>query len=82
MENSYMKYFALEDFQHGEDKMDSLYRLVNIASRRANQLNKPESRPLIATKSEKSTIVALEEILDGKVWYRAGSDIDNEYEID
>lgn len=77
-----MKHFALEDFTNGKEKMDSLYRLVNIASRRANQLNKPESRPLVATKTQKSTIVALEEVLDGKVWYRVGGDPDNEYEIE
>lgn len=76
-----MKHIALEDFTNEDESMDSLYRLVNIASRRANQLNKPESRPLISTKSEKTTIIALEEILDGKVWYRLGSDSDNEYEI-
>jgi DNA-directed RNA polymerase omega subunit len=81
-ENIKMKHFALEDFVNDGEQMDSLYRLVNIAARRANQLNKPESRPLIATKTEKSTMVALEEILDGKVWYRIGSDPENEYEID
>ena len=73
---------ALEDFVNGDEKMDSLYRLVNIAARRANQLNKPESRPLISTKAEKTTIIALEEVLDGKVWYRLGSDTENEYDID
>lgn len=76
-----MKHIALEDFVNGDEKMDSLYRLVIIASRRANQLNKPESRPLVSTKSEKTTIIALEEVLDGKVWYRIGDDAENEYEI-
>ena len=77
-----MKHFALEDFINEDEAMDSLYRLVNIASRRATQLNKPESRPLIATKSKKTTIVALEEVLDGKVWYRVGTDPENDYDLD
>ena len=77
-----MKHIALEDFEYEGEKMDSLYRLVNIASRRANQLNKPENRPLIATKTQKTTIIALEEILDGKVWYRTGGESDDEYDLD
>ncbi|MFP6581226.1 MAG: DNA-directed RNA polymerase subunit omega [Candidatus Hydrogenedentota bacterium] len=77
-----MKHIALEDFVNGDEEMDSLYRLVNIAARRANQLNKPESRPLVPTKAkEKTTIVALEEVLDGKVWYRVGESEEDEYEI-
>lgn len=77
-----MKHIALEDFTNGDEQMDSLYRLVNIASRRANQLNKPESRPLVHTKAEKTTIIALEEVLDGKVWYRVGDATEDEYKID
>ena len=53
-----------------EDKFDSLYRLVIVAARRACQVNKTESRPLVPVKSKKPTIVALEEILQGKVTYR------------
>ena len=37
------------------------------AARRASQLAKPESRPLVPVRSKKPTIVALEEILEGKV---------------
>lgn len=77
-----MKHIALEDFVNGDEKLDSLYRLVNIASRRANQLNKPESRPLVHVPAkQKTTITALEEVLDGKVWYRVGESDEDEYEI-
>lgn len=76
-----MKHISLEDFVHEDEQMDSLYRLVNIAARRANQLNKPESRPLVKTKERKSTIVALEEVLDGKVWYTTGDQEADEYDI-
>ena len=76
-----MKHLSLEDFVHEGEQMDSLYRLVNITSRRANQLNKPESRPLIKTKERKTTIIALEEVLDGKVWYTTGENEEDEYDI-
>lgn len=52
------------------DKIDSLYRLVIVAARRAAQVAKPEARPLVPVHSKKSTITALEEILQGKVGYR------------
>ena len=82
-----MRHLALEDFQieheNGEiEKMDSLYRLVNIAARRAIQLNKPEARSLLAPVSKKKAVVlALEEVLEGKVWYRLGGEDDDEYEV-
>ena len=72
-----MKHYALEDFAN----MDSLYRLVNVAFRRANQISKPESRALVPVKSRKPTIVALEEILEGKVTYRTGDSEEDEYDI-
>ena len=56
--------YSPEDFR---DKADSLYRLVLAAARRASQLAKPESRPLVPVRSKKPTIVALEETLEGKV---------------
>lgn len=75
-----MKHYTLEDFSAAG--VDSLYRLVNIAARRANQVNKPESRPLIPNVgSKKATIVALEEILEGKVGYRKGDGTDDEYDV-
>lgn len=76
-----MKHLALEDFHHDGQQMDSLYRLVNIAAKRANQLNKPDARSLIRTSSKKAIIMALEEILEGKVWYRIGAEEEDEYEI-
>ncbi len=71
-----MKPFSIEDF---DDKIDSLYRLVIVAAHRANQVNKPETRPLVAARSKKATMVALEEILDGKVTYRVGANDEEEY---
>lgn len=62
-----------------KDKVDSLYRLVIVASRRANQLVKNESHTLGARRVKKSTIVALEEVLDGKLTYRAGGEDEDEY---
>ncbi|HOE66172.1 MAG TPA: DNA-directed RNA polymerase subunit omega [Candidatus Hydrogenedentes bacterium] len=62
-----MATFSPEDF---EGKIDSLYRLVIVGSRRAAQISKPEARPLVPIRSKKPTMVALEEILRGKVGYR------------
>lgn len=72
-----MKHYSLEDFP----EMDSLYRLVNVAFRRANQINKPETRALVPTRSRKPTIVALEEVLEGKVGYRAGEGQADDYDV-
>jgi len=71
-----MRHYSVEDF-HG--KVDSLYRLVLLASRRANQIARTESRPLIATHSRKATVIALEEILDGKVSYTTGNSDEEDY---
>ncbi len=76
-----MRHLALEDFEHDGKCMDSLYRLVNLAAKRANQLNKPDARPLMAATSRKPVMQALEEILEGKVWYRTGADEEDEYEV-
>lgn len=65
-----MKHYSLEDF---EGKMDSIYRLVNVAAKRAGQVNRPESRPLVSTRSKKPTVIALEEIMEGKVSYTTGA---------
>lgn len=61
-----MRNYSIEDFI---DKIDSLYRLVIIAGRRANQISRTDSRPLVSAHSKKPTMIALEEILDGKVSY-------------
>ena len=70
--------FSIEDFG---DNIDSLYRLVIVASRRANQLSKPEMHRLIGSSAPKPTMVALEEIREGKVSYQTGeSDADDLFE--
>ena len=66
---------SVDDFK---DKFDSLYRLVIVASRRANMLSKPETRPLVETDSKKPTTIALEEVLAGKVGARLITDEDEE----
>ena len=66
-----MHSFSPEDF---EGKIDSLYRLVIVAARRATQIGKPDSRPLVPVRSTKATITALEEIIQGKVGYRTGTE--------
>jgi DNA-directed RNA polymerase omega subunit len=76
-----MKHYTLEDFQTDENHVDSLYRLVNIASRRANQISKPENRPLVQTDSRKSIMIALEEVLSGRVGYRIGDEEEDDYNI-
>ena len=76
-----MRHLALEDFKLDGEEMDSLYRLVNIAARRAIQLNRPDARSLLAPVSKKPVILALEEILDGKVWYRIGGADEDEYDV-
>lgn len=64
-----MENLSIEDFR---ERIDSLYRLVIVAARRASQLSKPDTRALVPVKSRKPTVTALEEILDGKVSYRTG----------
>lgn len=71
-----MERFSIEDF--GE-RIDSLYRLVIVASRRAAVLSKPDSRPFVTAHSKKPTIVALEEVLDGKVTYNTSGSDDEDY---
>ena len=66
-----MSSISVEDFK---GKIDSLYRLVIVAARRAIQVGRPDSRPLVQAHSKKPTIVALEEILEGKVGYRTDDD--------
>lgn len=72
-----MKYYPLEDFP----EVDSLYRLVNICGRRATQISKSENRALVPTASRKSTIIALEEVLEGKVGYRTSESDEDDYEV-
>lgn len=64
-----MSNISVEQF---DDKIDSLYRLVILAAKRATQISKPDSRPLVPVRSRKPTLVALEEVLSGKVKPRIG----------
>lgn len=66
---------SVEDFT---ERVDSLYRLVIVGARRATQLSKPETRPLVNITSKKPTMIALNEILEGKVEARAGDEDEEE----
>lgn len=69
--------FSVDEF---EGKVDSLYRLVIVASRRANQISKNESHGFgTVTQSKKSTITALEEVLDDKLGYYTGTPEEENY---
>ena len=72
-----MRYLALEDFEG----MDSFYRLVNICARRANQVSKPEGRALVAVVSKEPVIVAIDDVLEGKVTYRLGEGEEDDYGV-
>ncbi len=71
-----MERFSIEDFS---GKIDSLYRLVIVASRRAQQLSKPDTRSLVPVRSKKPTLTALEEILNDKVKSRTSKDDEEEF---
>ena len=66
--------FYVDDFS---GKIDSLYRLVIVASRRANQISKNESHGFSGIRGrKKSTISALEEVLDDKLGFFTGDEED------
>ena len=50
-------------------KIGSIYKLVNVASRRAAELN-AGAAPLIHTESKKASTIGLEEIRQGLVTYK------------
>ena len=50
-------------------KTNSIYKLVILASRRALELNDGAPK-LVKTDSDKSSIIALQEILSGKVTFQ------------
>ncbi len=70
------KTLSMDDFKN---RCNSLYELVIAGSRRASQLAKPETRPLVSATSKKPTMIALEEILQGKVEVHSGSLDDEDY---
>lgn len=59
---------ARTTFEEALAKVDSVYRLVVLAAKRARQLDNG-SPALVRTDSKKSTLIALEEIAAGKVGY-------------
>jgi DNA-directed RNA polymerase omega subunit len=83
MENvlDHMNHLSIDDFGRDAKRIDSIYRLVILAAKRANQLGKPDARLLVSPVSRKPVITSLQEILDGKVWYRTGAEEADEYEI-
>jgi DNA-directed RNA polymerase omega subunit len=60
-----------------EEKCESMYKLVIAAAKRAGQVSKPESRPLVSTTHRKPTLVALEEIVQGKVLIKDAEEADD-----
>lgn len=69
--------FSVDDFS---DKIDSLYRLVIVGARRANQIAKNEAHGFGAvTAGRKPTVAALEEVLAGKVGYFDGDSEDDAF---
>ncbi len=69
--------YCVDDFK---EKFDSLYRLVIVASSRANQVAKNEPRGFgSALRSQKPTIKALEEVLHGKLSYTTADEEDEHY---
>lgn len=63
--------FYVDDFS---GKIDSLYRLVIIASRRANQISKNESHGFSGRGRKKCTIASLEEVLDDRLGFFTGNE--------
>lgn len=53
------------------EHIDSKYRLITLVAKRSRQLAKGE-QPLVYSKQVKSTSVALQEVLEGKVGYEIG----------
>lgn len=69
--------YCVDDF---EGKIDSLYRLVIMGARRANQINKTESHSFsLAARSRKTTITAMEEVLHGKVGFFTSKEEEENY---
>ena len=67
MEVSYMAYIPVEDLL---DKIESRYKLVVLASRRAEELNSGGQRLVDMSPKEKVSNVALEEIRTGMIAYK------------
>lgn len=69
--------YCVDDFK---DKFDSLYRLVIVAAARANQIAKNEPHGFGASmRANKSTVKALEEVLEGKLSYTTTDEDDENF---
>lgn len=69
--------YSVDDFK---EKIDSLYRLVIVAARRANQITKNESHSFsTAVRLRKSTVTALEEVLNDKVGFYSGAEDEEDF---
>lgn len=61
-----MTYLSLDDLV---DKVDSRYTLVVQVAKRARQLVDGQ-KPMVATDSDKSVTIAVQEVKEGKIHYR------------
>ena len=69
--------YSVDDFR---GKIDSLYRLVIVAARRANQISKNESHGFGGvTHAKKPTVTALQEVLDEKVSFFTSDDEEEQF---
>jgi len=59
-------------------KVSGMYKLVILASRRAVELNQGSNKLVDITAKAKCSTVALEEIKDGKVFYKISDKDDKE----
>ncbi len=62
-----MSYILVEDLL---DKVDSRYKLVILASRRAGELNNGGQRLVDINPKTKISTIALEEIREGRITYK------------
>ena len=67
MEEKDRSYIAVEDLL---DKVDSRYKLVILASRRAVELSNGGQKLVDMSPKAKASTVALEEIKEGKIEYK------------
>ena len=67
VERKDMSYIPVEDLL---DKVDSRYKLVILASRRAGELNNGGQRLIDISPKAKISTIALEEIREGRITYK------------
>ncbi len=66
-EDTDMSYIPIEDLLR---RTDSIYKLVLLASQRAVEISEGSEKLVNVSPKLKSSTVALEEIREGKVYYR------------